>query len=107
MKTHAVRFTVAAVNDLTAIFDFVAERASARVAEAFVARLEAACFALDIAPHRGTARDDLRPGLRTVGVERRATILFTVDDAKAQVVVLGVFYGGRDVDAEAASRVFD
>jgi|HubBroStandDraft_3_1064219.scaffolds.fasta_scaffold459675_1 toxin ParE1/3/4 len=107
MKTHAVRFTIAAVDDLTAIFDFVAERASVRVAEAFVARLEAACLALDVAPHRGTIRDDLRPGLRTVGVERRATMLFTVDDAKAQVVILGVFYGGRDVDAEAVSRTVD
>jgi len=107
VKSFSVRFTIAAADDLAAIFDFVAERAGPRIAEAFVGRLEAACLALDIAPHRGAVRDDLRPGLRTFGVERRTTILFTVDDARAEVVILGVFYGGRDVEAEAVGRSGD
>jgi hypothetical protein len=33
-----------------------------------------------IAGERGTSRDDLRPGLRIVGYQRRATIAFHVDD---------------------------
>ncbi len=104
MIDFEVRFTAAAIDDLTAIFDFIAERASVHTAKAFVERLQAACAALATAPLRGTARDDLRPGLRTFGVERRATILFTVDEPRARTVILGVFYRGRDVEAEAVRR---
>ena len=104
MKSHGVRFTAAELDDLTGIFDFVADRAGAAIAEGFVLRLEAACLSLDIAPLRGTARDDLRPGLRTFGVERRATILFTVNEARREAVILGIFYGGRDVETLAAGR---
>ena len=104
MKTYTVRFIAAAVDDLSEIFNFVAERAGNRIAEAFVMRLEASCLSLSLAPHRGTARDDLRPGLRTFGVERRATILFTVNDDRAEAVILGVLYGGRDLDTAAIGR---
>jgi len=48
-----------------------------------VLRLEAACLSLATAPFRGTVRDDLRQGVRTFGVERRATILFTVSEPRA------------------------
>lgn len=48
-------------------------------------------------PDRGTARDDIRPGLRTVGFRRRVIIAFAVLDQA--VVVIGVFYGGRDYEA--------
>jgi toxin ParE1/3/4 len=104
VKAYRVRFTSAAVDDLIAIFDYVAKRAGARIAEGFVSRLETACGSLDAAPYRGTARDDLRPGLRTFGVERRATILFTVNEARSEAVILGVFYGGRDIDELAVGR---
>jgi toxin ParE1/3/4 len=46
---------------------------------------------------RGQARDDLLPGLRTVGFERRATIAFMV--TSEAVLIEGVFYGGRDFEA--------
>jgi toxin ParE1/3/4 len=42
-----------------------------------VGRIETYCFGLTDFPERGTMRDDLWPGLRTVGFERRATIAFT------------------------------
>ena len=35
----------------------------------------------------------LRPGLRTVGFRRRATILFEVDRDKHRVIIHGVYYG--------------
>jgi toxin ParE1/3/4 len=38
--------------------------------------------------------DDLAPGLRVTGFERRVTILFTV--TVEEVVILRVFYGGVD-----------
>lgn len=107
MKSYSIRFTPAAQDDLAAIFDHVAQRAGPAIAEAFVLRLEEACLALDLAPMRGAARDDLRPGLRTFGVERRATVLFTVDEKRAESVILGVFYGGRDVESLAVFRGSD
>jgi len=47
-------------------------------------------------PQRGTARNDLRPGLRTVGFERRATIAFTVKGE--DVIILRILYAGRSLD---------
>lgn len=43
---------------------------------------------------RGHHRNDIRPGLRIVGFERRVTIAFCVDESA--VTILRVFYGGRD-----------
>ncbi len=48
-------------------------------------------------PHRGKPRDDIRPGLRTVGFRRRVVVAFAVLDR--DVVIVGVFYGGRDYTA--------
>jgi plasmid stabilization system protein ParE len=45
-------------------------------------------------PHRGTQRDDIRPGLRVTNYKKRAVIAFAVDDGR--VSILGVFYGGQD-----------
>ena len=41
-------------------------------------------------------RDDLRPGLRTTAWRRRVTIAYVVEEAV--VVVVGVYYGGRDFE---------
>lgn len=43
-------------------------------------------MALETFPERGARRDDIRPGLRTMGFERRATIVFQVN--KAEVVIV-------------------
>jgi hypothetical protein len=49
-------------------------------------------------PTRGTRRDDIRAGLRTVGYRRQATIAFAMSDDT--VNILGVYYGGRDYEAD-------
>jgi toxin ParE1/3/4 len=48
-------------------------------------------------PLRGTQRDDLLPGLRVTGFERRVTIALVVT-AEA-LLIEGIFYGGRDFEA--------
>lgn len=48
------------------------------------------------APFGGRARDDPEPGLRTVPFERSAVIACHVGKT---VVVMNVFYGGRDYEA--------
>lgn len=56
------------------------------------------CEGLAIFPHRGTRRDDVRPGLRITHFKHRAVIAFEVDDGVRLVAILGVFYGGRDYE---------
>jgi toxin ParE1/3/4 len=54
------------------------------------------CLALRHAPLRGTPRDDFKPGLRVTGFERRAAIAFRV--ARSDIVMVRIFYGGRDYE---------
>lgn len=60
------------------------------------------CEALDVFPGRGVRRDDLLPDLRLIGFRRRATIAFVVEPDR--VVILGIFYGGRDVEGWFAEQ---
>jgi toxin ParE1/3/4 len=60
-------------------------------------RIVTFCRGLSTFPLRGQARDDLLPGLRTIGFERRATIAFMV--TAGAVLIEGVFYGGQDFGA--------
>ena len=46
------------------------------------------------ASERGHKRDDIRPGLRIAGFQRRVTIAFTVTETR--VTILRLFYGGRN-----------
>lgn len=57
-------------------------------------RIEAFCRRLDLASERGQRRDDVRPGLRITGFERRVTVAFRVGDS--DVTILPLFYGGQD-----------
>ncbi|WP_417564474.1 hypothetical protein [Microbacterium sp.] len=59
------------------------------------------CDGLADSPFLGQARDDLRPGLRTIGFRRRVVVAFAVDDDSIQI--LGVYYGGRDYEQLLAS----
>jgi toxin ParE1/3/4 len=52
-------------------------------------------------PERGTLRDDLRPGLRTIGFEHRVAIAFRV--STDTVAVLRILYGGRKVELAFAN----
>jgi plasmid stabilization system protein ParE len=98
-------FDPAARRDLSNVFDYVSARASAAIAERFTTQLYQHCLGLGRTPERGTRRDELRPGLRTVGYRRRATIVFQVIRPKRTVVVLGVYYGGRNYADDFASEI--
>jgi toxin ParE1/3/4 len=96
MKRYEVSFRPRAEADLFGLYQYIAEEAGTAVAGAYIARIEAACLALATFPERGTRRDDLRPGLRTIGFERRATIAFQV--MQDEVVIVRVFYGGQNYE---------
>ena len=92
-----VVFAPEAEDDLLQIYDFIADRANPERAYAYVERISAYCLGFATFPERGVKRDELRPGLRIVGFERRVTIAFVVTaDA---VLIEGIFYGGQDFEA--------
>ncbi len=96
MKRYKVTFRPAAETDLVDLYDYIAAEAGTELAGNYIGPIEAACMALENFPVRGTRRDNIRPGLRTIGFERRATIAFHVE--KSEVVIIRVFYGGRDYE---------
>ena len=97
MINYAVVYAPRAQTALADLYDYIAEHASPQVAEDYVERLQDACDSLATAPERGTKRDEYGRGLRTLGFEKRATILFRVEKRKRRVVVLDVLYAGRSV----------
>ncbi|MBS0431631.1 MAG: type II toxin-antitoxin system RelE/ParE family toxin [Proteobacteria bacterium] len=101
--TYKIRFAPAARQQLATIEDYIALASGyPAVAEQFVDDVVAYCESFETFPERGTQRDDLLPGLRTVGYRRRVTVAFRVDTASLVVTILGVFYGGQDFEAEIA-----
>jgi toxin ParE1/3/4 len=91
-----------ASKDLTALGLYIADQASEAVANRYLDRLLAACISLAHFPERGTKRDDILPGLRTVGFERRVTIAFRV--LKTRVEIVTIAYAGRDFAGELSKR---
>jgi toxin ParE1/3/4 len=94
---HRVVFAPEANDQLIELYRYLAERGSVAVATSFTDAIVDWCERLAHFPRRGTKRDDIRPGLRTIGFRRRVTIAFTVGDKT--VTILGVYYGGRDFEA--------
>lgn len=99
--TYTVRFAPEAQQQLDAI-DIGVASCYPTVAAQFVDDIVAYCASFETFPERGMRRDDLLPGIRTIGFHRRITVAFSVDAANRVVVILGVFYGGRDFEAEIA-----
>lgn len=98
MKRLPVAYRPEAREDLAAVFRTVLDVSrSADVAERFVRRIFERCERIGDAPHGGRPRDDLEPGLRTVPFERSAVIAYRVE--AEWVLVVNVFYGGRDFEA--------
>ena len=95
--SHRIEFSPEALADLLDPDDTIAPRAGAAVAIGYIERIERYCHSLSTFPERGTHRDDLRPGLRVIGFERRAVIAVSVADDC--VTVLRVLYGGRDIES--------
>lgn len=96
--THKVTIRPSAEADLDGLYEFVAKD-SPQNAVAFVRRIRAYWSDLSLFPERGSVHDDLEPGLRAVGFERRVAILFRVLDNEVEVV--RIVYGGREL-----SRLF-
>lgn len=85
---YRVVFSPEAQEQLAELYRYIA----ARYTEAIVSY----CESLRTFPHRGTMRDDIRPGLRITHYKKRSVIAFDVD--VETVSIIGVFYGGQDYE---------
>ncbi len=92
-----VVFTPRAEHHIDRLHEYISTHASEIRADVYVSRIVAFCQGLSTFPLRGTKRDDLLPGLRTIGFERRVTVAFVV--MPDVVLVEGIFYGGQDFEA--------
>lgn len=97
--TYTVTLSPKARDQLIALNEYIAGAASPSVADHYTDAIAEFCFSLATFPERGTRRDDIRPGVRVTNYRRRAVIAFTVDTRTEQVSILGVFYGGQDLEA--------
>lgn len=85
---HMVVYARRALRDLKRIQQYIAQDGRPANAKAFVQAIVAKCDGLAAAPHQGTRRDDLLPGLRTTGFRRRVTIAFRIIDQT--VLIAGI-----------------
>lgn len=77
--TFRVIITDDAQTDLFNIYHWVVAEAGVEIADGYYGRIEARLFALDRYPNRGSPREDLGEGIRSVSFERRITILYRVE----------------------------
>ena len=92
-----VIFTRLSERQVADLYEYIARQTSEARADTYVARIIAACEGLATFPKRGSRRDDLLPGLRTIGFERRVTIAFVV--TSEAVLTEGILYGGQNFEA--------
>lgn len=96
MNHFTVIFAPEALAQLEALYRYVAAAAAPDIAYRYTSAIISYCEGLHTFPHRGTRRDDVRPGLRVTNYKKRAVIAFEVN---ADVVsIIGVFYGGQDFE---------
>ena len=94
---RSLRFHPDARADLLRLRDWIAGEAGTARAAAYLARIEDACRGLCRFPLMGRADEELGPGLRILGFERRAAIVYTASETT--IDILAVYHGGRDLRA--------
>lgn len=104
MKYNVV-FSPEAEEQLAALYGYIAIAASPDIALRYTEAIVSYCESLCIFPHRGTTRDDVRPGLRVTHYKKRAVIAFYV--AIDRVSIVGVFYGGQDYESVLQDDPYD
>jgi toxin ParE1/3/4 len=87
-----------AEDELNALYDTIAGNAGPTTAWNFVSGIRTFCSQLSDFPERGTQRVELMRGLRIIGYRRSVSIAFAVETDT--VIILGIFYGGRNFTAE-------
>lgn len=92
-----VVFAPEAEAQLLDLYFYIAAAASPEIAANYVEAIVRQCEGLRTYPKRGSARDDVRPGLRVFGFRRRVSIAFHVSSQR--VTILGIYYGGQNFES--------
>ena len=96
MRKAKVTFRPKAEADLLSLYRYIAAESGFEIAGGYIDRIEATCLSLASFPERGIRRDDIRPGLRILGFERRVSFIFQV--RKSEVLIIRILYGGQDLE---------
>jgi toxin ParE1/3/4 len=80
---------------LNSLYEYIAFEASLEIADRYIDALMDRIASLTDFPRRGTPRDDLRPGLRTVPFRRRLTIAYAVKPREVRII--GIARAGQDL----------
>ena len=100
MKKYDVYLMPDAIKDLEGIYGYITDKSGfPERAWAYIEKLRRKCHELETAPIRGQRRDDLMENLRVAPIDKKAVAAFIVDEEKQAVLVLNIFYGGRDYEA--------
>ena len=100
MKKYDVYLMPDAIKDLEGIYGYITDKSGfPERAWSYIEKLQQKCRELETAPLRGQQRDDLMHNLRIVPIDKKAVAAFIVDEEKKAVLVLNIFYGGRDYEA--------
>ena len=102
---YTVEFAPQALEQLTALYRYIASAASPQIAQRYTDAIVTHCSEVQTFPHRGNLRDDIRPGLRITNYRKRAVIAFTVEAKR--VYILGIYYGGQDFESDLQSDLDD
>ena len=100
MKKYDVYLMPDAIKDLETIYGYIADKSGfPERAWAYIEKLRQRCYELETAPLHGHQRDDLMEHLRVAPIDKKAVAAFIVDEARQAVLILNIFYGGRDYEA--------
>jgi toxin ParE1/3/4 len=97
-----VIFTPLAERHIDKLHEYITLHSSEERADGYISRIVSFCSGLMTFPLRGRQRDDILPGLRVTGFERRVNIAFVV--TADTVLIQGIFYGGRDYETALRNR---
>ncbi len=99
MKKYDVYLLPDAIKDLENIYGYISDKSGfPERAWAYIEKLRQKCHELETAPLRGQQRNDLMENLRIAPIDKKAVAAFIVDEEKKTVIILNIFYGGRDYE---------
>ena len=94
-RRRAIVWSSVARADLSEIWDYYAGRAGRRQADKIVREISDALRPIEDYPFAGRARDEVRPGLRSI-TARPYVIFYRMRDDVAEIV--RILHGRRDLD---------
>jgi toxin ParE1/3/4 len=94
---HRLVYTPAAEQDFADLYAYIRDQRDPMIAAGYIGRIRARCDSLIDFPEQGTRRDEIAPGIRILGFERRVRIIFRVHSDIVEIV--RILYGGRSLDS--------